>query len=305
MAQRISRAKARLRQVGARFTIPPAHELPDRVAAVAQVLYLIFTEGHTTTAGSGLYDVSLIDEAIRLTRHLHAQLPGTSEISGLLALMLLTDARRAARIGENGTLVPLAEQDRTRWDQAAHRRGHRTHRGRTTDRAGRPVPTAGRDYRRARRGSPRRGHRLAADRDAVPDARRPHAEPDRHAQPRGRGGHGQRARRRPADGRATAGGTSSCAAATGCMPYTATCSSWPAIASRPDRPMRPLLGSPPAFPSSTTSTRPQRGSAPRVDRTAAEWLVLQQPGHASRSRAVADPVVEQADRTRVGRRQLG
>jgi len=123
MAQRISRAKAKLRQVDARFSTPPAHELPGRVAAVAQVLYLIFTEGHTTTAGAGLFDVSLTDEAIRLTRRLHEQLPTNGEISGLLALMLLTDARRAARIGDDGTLIPLAEQDRARWDQARIREG--------------------------------------------------------------------------------------------------------------------------------------------------------------------------------------
>jgi RNA polymerase sigma factor (sigma-70 family) len=123
MAQRISRAKARLRQVGARFTAPSAAEMPDRVAAVAQVLYLIFTEGHTTTDGTGLYDVFLTDEAIRLTRQLHAQLPDVGEITGLLALMLLTDARRAARLSANGTLVPLAEQDRRLWDQAKIREG--------------------------------------------------------------------------------------------------------------------------------------------------------------------------------------
>ncbi len=117
MAQRISRAKARLRQVGARFPLPPAHELPGRVAAVAQVLYLVFTEGHTSTAGTGLLDVSLSEEAIRLTRQLHRQLPRDPEISGLLALLLLTDARRAARIGADGALVPLAEQDRGRWDR--------------------------------------------------------------------------------------------------------------------------------------------------------------------------------------------
>lgn len=123
MAQRISRAKAKLRQAGARFTTPPAHELPDRVAAVAQVLYLIFTEGHTSTAGAGLYDVSLTDEAIRLTRQLHRHLPDAGEVSGLLALMLLTDARRAARIDSDGALVPLAEQDRALWDRARIREG--------------------------------------------------------------------------------------------------------------------------------------------------------------------------------------
>lgn len=119
MAQRISRAKARLRQAGARFTVPAAHELPGRVAAVTDVLYLIFTEGHTTSTGAGLYDVSLTGEAIRLARHLHRLLPDAGEVTGLLALMLLTDARRAARIGADGALIPLAEQDRTRWDRAA------------------------------------------------------------------------------------------------------------------------------------------------------------------------------------------
>jgi len=103
MAQRISRAKNRLRQVGARFSVPAAEQLPDRVAAAAHVLYLVFTEGHTSTTGAGLYDVLLADEAIRLTRQLHECLPQAGEVAGLLALMLLTDARRAAR-GSPGRL---------------------------------------------------------------------------------------------------------------------------------------------------------------------------------------------------------
>jgi predicted RNA polymerase sigma factor len=118
MAQRISRAKARLREVEARFTVPAAEQLPDRVAAAAQVLYLVFTEGHTSTTGTELYDVSLADEAIRLTRQLHDRLPDAGEVAGLLALMLLSDARRAARTRCDGSLVPLAEQDRSLWDQA-------------------------------------------------------------------------------------------------------------------------------------------------------------------------------------------
>ena len=118
MAQRISRAKARLAQVGARFTLPSAEELSGRVAAVAHVLYLIFTEGHTVSAGGGLTDLSLTGEAIHLTRQLHRQLPAVGEVTGLLALMLLTDARRAARTRPDGSLVPLAEQDRSRWDRA-------------------------------------------------------------------------------------------------------------------------------------------------------------------------------------------
>lgn len=116
MAQRISRAKTRLRQAGARFTVPAAEQMPDRVAAVAHVLYLIFTEGHTASAGTGLTDASLADEAIRLTRRLNRHLPGVGEVSGLLALMLLTHARRAARTRPGGSLVPLAEQDRSLWD---------------------------------------------------------------------------------------------------------------------------------------------------------------------------------------------
>jgi RNA polymerase sigma factor (sigma-70 family) len=117
MAQRISRAKTRLRQVGVRFTLPAAEQLPDRVAAVAQVLYLIFTEGHTATTGTGLSDVSLASEAIRLTRQLHRHLPAVGEVTGLLALMLLTDARRAARSRSDGSLVLLADQDRSLWDR--------------------------------------------------------------------------------------------------------------------------------------------------------------------------------------------
>jgi RNA polymerase sigma factor (sigma-70 family) len=123
MAQRISRAKNRLRQVGARFSVPAAGQMPDRVAAAAHVLYLVFTEGHTSTVGDGLYDMLLADEAIRLTRQLHECLPQAGEVAGLLALMLLTDARRAARARRDGSLVPLAEQDRTLWDQTRIREG--------------------------------------------------------------------------------------------------------------------------------------------------------------------------------------
>ena len=123
MAQRISRAKSRLRQVGARFNVPSAEQMPDRVAAAAHVLYLVFTEGHTSTTGAGLVDPSLADEAVRLTRRLREHLPQDGEVAGLLALMLLTDARRAARGRRDGSLVPLAEQDRTRWDQTLIREG--------------------------------------------------------------------------------------------------------------------------------------------------------------------------------------
>jgi RNA polymerase sigma factor (sigma-70 family) len=123
MAQRISRAKARLRALGPDLTAVTAAELPERVAGVAHVLYLIFTEGHAPTTGPMPHDVSLTAEAVRLCRHLHERLPDVGEVTGLLALMLLTDARRDARTGPDGALVPLAEQDRSRWDAGAVREG--------------------------------------------------------------------------------------------------------------------------------------------------------------------------------------
>ena len=119
IAQRISRAKQRIRAGGAEFRMPPPAQLPPRIAAVLRVLYLIFNEGHTASSGPALHRVELTAEAIRLTRQLHRRLPADGEVAGLLALMLLTDARRPARTTPDGALVPLAEQDRTRWDAGA------------------------------------------------------------------------------------------------------------------------------------------------------------------------------------------
>jgi RNA polymerase sigma factor (sigma-70 family) len=119
VAQRISRAKARIRASGEGFRMPRADELDARLAALRNVLYLIFTEGHTASSGEALARVDLSAEAIRLTRQLHAAASDPSgETTGLLALMLLTDARRAARTDAAGALVPLDEQDRTKWDRA-------------------------------------------------------------------------------------------------------------------------------------------------------------------------------------------
>ncbi len=119
MAQRISRAKQTIRSSGLPFALPAPAEADGRLREVLQVLYLVFNEGYTSTAGGDLTAPRLSDEAIRLTRLLHRLLPRDAEVMGLLALMLLTDARRPARTGPNGELVPLAEQDRTRWDAAA------------------------------------------------------------------------------------------------------------------------------------------------------------------------------------------
>ena len=119
MAQRISRAKQAIRTSGVPFTLPTADERGARLDAVLRVLYLIFNEGYAATSGPALQRADLSGEAIRLTRAAHDLLPGEVEVAGLLALMLLTDARRQARTGPEGELIPLTEQDRGLWDRAA------------------------------------------------------------------------------------------------------------------------------------------------------------------------------------------
>jgi RNA polymerase sigma factor (sigma-70 family) len=118
MAARISRAKQRIKAAGSTFTLPDGPALEERLRVVLHVLYLIFNEGYSASSGSELHRADLAHEAIRLTRLVHAQLPEDSEVTGLLALMLLTHARRAARTTPAGDLVPLDEQDRGTWDRA-------------------------------------------------------------------------------------------------------------------------------------------------------------------------------------------
>jgi RNA polymerase sigma factor (sigma-70 family) len=115
MAQRISRAKERIKSTGAQFDLPPHAERADRLRVVLQVLYLVFNEGYTTSSGPSLHRADLTSEAIRLTRMLLQRMPDEGEVVGLLALMLLTDARRAARTNADGSLVPLDEQRRDLW----------------------------------------------------------------------------------------------------------------------------------------------------------------------------------------------
>ncbi len=117
MAQRISRAKQSIKNSGIPFQLPTPEERAQRLRAVLHVLYLIFNEGYTSSAGPDLRRGDLSHEAMRLTRILHNLQPGDTEVAGLLALMLLTDARRLARTGSGGELIPLAEQDRTLWDK--------------------------------------------------------------------------------------------------------------------------------------------------------------------------------------------
>src|SRR5438132_4295772 len=118
MAQRISRAKQTIKTSGAPFRLPSPHERAGRLPAVLHVLYLIFSEGYTSSIGSHLQRFDLAREAIRLTRNTKTLLPDNAEVAGLLALMLLTDARRAARTGPEEELIPLDKQDRTLWDRA-------------------------------------------------------------------------------------------------------------------------------------------------------------------------------------------
>lgn len=119
MAQRISRAKQRIKATGATFDLPPPAEQAQRLGVVLHVLYLVFNEGYTATSGTRLVRAELTGEAVRLARELHRLVPGDGEVAGLLALMLLTDARRPGRTAPDGSLVPLSEQDRSLWDAEA------------------------------------------------------------------------------------------------------------------------------------------------------------------------------------------
>ncbi len=119
MAQRISRAKQTVSKAGQNFPVPEGKEREARLGSVLHVLYLMFNEGYASSSGASLLRVDLTAEAIRLARAVHRLLPGDPEVTGLLALMLLSDARRPARTGPDGELISLDEQDRSLWDRAA------------------------------------------------------------------------------------------------------------------------------------------------------------------------------------------
>lgn len=124
MAQRITRAKAKITAAHLPYRVPSAGDVRERVAGVLAVVYLIFNEGYLATAGEDPLRADLTDEAIRLSRLLRSLLPDDGEVAGLLALMLLADARRAARVSRTGELVTLDEQDRSRWDRSLISEGH-------------------------------------------------------------------------------------------------------------------------------------------------------------------------------------
>ena len=152
MYQRLVRAKRKVNAAGIPYRVPPDEELPERLDSVLHVVHLVYTEGHVATSGEELIRADLCGEAIRLARLVVELLPTAAEAHGLLALLLLTDARRPARTDVDGSPVSLEDQDRTRWDSDAIAEGtavldHALGRGRA-----RPVPGAGRDL-----GAPRRG----------------------------------------------------------------------------------------------------------------------------------------------------
>jgi RNA polymerase sigma-70 factor (ECF subfamily) len=124
MAQRLVRAKNKIRAAGIPYRIPDGSELPARLPPVLAVIYLIYGEGHVATAGDALVRDDVAAEGIRLARLLRALMPDEGEVMGLLALLLLTEARRPARLDSGGALVRLADQDRSRWDRALIEEGH-------------------------------------------------------------------------------------------------------------------------------------------------------------------------------------
>ena len=241
MGQRITRAKAKIKAARIPYRVPSAEDLPARVTGVLAVLYLVFNEGYLAT-GPDTDPVrhDLTAEAIRLTRLIRALLPEDGEVAGLLALMLLTEARRTARVSASGELVTLDEQDRGAWDAALIAEGHRLVRERLRCRRRRgsgSLPDPRRDQRRAHLRPRRPRHRLVAGRRPLRPAGPPRPLADRRPQP----GHRGRRARRPgggAGGRRPARGRWPATTPT-TPPAPTCCAGWAAARSRARRTTEP------------------------------------------------------------------
>ena len=203
MAARVTRAKKKISAARIAYRVPGAAELPDRLDAVLTVVHLLYTTGHTAPGGDRLVRDDLVERAIGLARMLRLLMPDEPEVRGLLALLLLTDARRATRCAPDGRLLLLEEQDRSQWDRPAIDEGTALVRAGAAGRPPGPVRAAGRDRGPARAGPDLRRDRLAADSAYLRPARAGVDLARGRAQPRGRAGHGGRARA----GLAAIGGT--------------------------------------------------------------------------------------------------
>ena len=261
IAKRIVRAKQRIRDAGARFELPAQPQRTERLGVVLQVLYLIFNEGYTTSSGPALQRADLTAEAIRLTRLLQHLLPDEAEVAGLLALMLLTDARRAARTNADGPIVPLADQHRDLWDTDAIGEGQailtrtlgtgpsartssRPRSPRCTTRPPPPGPPTGRRSSRSTTSSPPSPPDRSS-RSAAPSPSPTSTDPEPGS---------------PCSALSTP--TSGWRTPTASKRYASTCSAWPASTGRPRRLTGRRPGAPPACRNAGTSAGWPRSSRP-------------------------------------------